>query len=167
MVLVGTSAYTSPTFTMAEGTMTVVADRWFPRPNVTWMDHDQKVLQSTTSMTENSAGIFSLVSSLPQVNTSETYTVRIYNQLVQSVSRARIAGTLGWDGGLGGWSGGKQERSWFQLFSSRIQHFRVFVFRFQQSAARANALSPQPHRRCCLHLRPDVTTHTLAVSFYM
>lgn len=98
MVLVGTSAYTAPTFTMAEGTMTAVADRWFPRPNVTWMDHDQKVLQATTSMTENSAGIFRLVSRLPQVNTSETYTVHIHNQLVQSVSRARIAGTLGGTG---------------------------------------------------------------------
>lgn len=132
MVLVGTSAYTAPTFAMAEGTMTVVADRWFPRPNVTWMDHERKVLQSTTSMTENSAGIFSLVSSLPQVNTSETYTVSIYNQLVQSVSRARIAGTLGGDGGLGGRSGvgGSRNGHGFNssLPGSNISASSYFIF---------------------------------------
>lgn len=132
MVLVGTSAYTAPTFTMAEGTMTAVADRWFPRPNVTWMDHDQKVLQATTSMTENSAGIFRLVSRLPQVNTSETYTVHIHNQLVQSVSRARIAGTLGGNGGRwgGGGAGGGRNGNGFNssLPGSNISVSSYFIF---------------------------------------
>lgn len=129
MVLVGTSAYTAPTFTMAKGTMTMVADRWFPRPNVTWMDHDEKVLQATTSMTENSAGIFSLVSSLPQVNTSETYTVRIHNQLVQSISRARIAGTLG-GMGVGGGAGGGRNGHGFNssLPGSNISVSSYFIF---------------------------------------
>lgn len=74
--------------------MSVTADRWFPRPNVTWTDHNGMVLQATTSMEENSAGIFSIVSSLPQANTSETYILRVENQLVASISRAQITGTL-------------------------------------------------------------------------
>ncbi|TWW80438.1 V-set domain-containing T-cell activation inhibitor 1 isoform X1 [Takifugu flavidus] len=85
-----TAAYTAPTFTFSKGTMTAVADRWFPRPNVTWMDHNRKVLQATTSIQENSVGIFSVVSNLPQVTDRETYTLEIQNKLVTSISRVQL-----------------------------------------------------------------------------
>lgn len=94
IVSVGLPAYTAPTFTFSKGAMRATANRWFPRPNVTWTDHNRKVLQATTSMEQNSAGIFSLVSSLPRVNTSETYTLQVQNQVVASISTARITGTL-------------------------------------------------------------------------
>lgn len=58
------------------------------------MDHNRNVLQATTNITENSAGIFSVVSSLPQVNNSETYTLQVENRLAVSISMAQIAGTL-------------------------------------------------------------------------
>lgn len=74
--------------------MTARADRWFPRPNVTWTDNNRRVLQASISMEESSAGIFSVVSSLPQVNYSDTYTLQINNSLVASTSKAEITGTF-------------------------------------------------------------------------
>uniref|UniRef100_H3C8I1 Ig-like domain-containing protein n=1 Tax=Tetraodon nigroviridis TaxID=99883 RepID=H3C8I1_TETNG len=89
-----TAAYTAPTFTLSERTMTARADRWFPRPNVTWTDSNRRVLQATTSMEESSAGIFRVVSSLPEVNSSQSYTLQIKNPLVMSTSSAEITGIL-------------------------------------------------------------------------
>lgn len=43
-------------------------------------------------MDENSAGIFSVVSSLPEAIDDEMYTLRIETDLAASISRARITG---------------------------------------------------------------------------
>lgn len=138
--------------------MSMTADRWFPRPNVTWTGQDDSVLQANTNVEEKSTGMFSVVSNLPQINTSQIYTLRVENHLVASISRAQIIGTLRDE---------RQRRitkdhksSWFEFSFSRPECFCVYVFQFQQGAARVGHLSPRRHCRCRLHLLSDVITHT-------
>ncbi|XP_062288210.1 V-set domain-containing T-cell activation inhibitor 1 [Scomber scombrus] len=83
-----TAAFTAPKFTVSNGTLTAEANRWFPKPNVTWLDYFGKVLQGSTSFMQNTAGISSIVSTLKPFNISDTYTLRIQNDLVTAVSEA-------------------------------------------------------------------------------
>uniref|UniRef100_A0A3Q3N2Q9 V-set domain containing T cell activation inhibitor 1 n=1 Tax=Mastacembelus armatus TaxID=205130 RepID=A0A3Q3N2Q9_9TELE len=87
-----TAAFTAPTFTLSNGTLGAEASRWFPKPNVMWSDFDGKVLQGSTILTENSAGIFSVASTLHPVNTSATYSCTIGNDLVTAVSKVTTTG---------------------------------------------------------------------------
>ncbi|XP_019715593.1 V-set domain-containing T-cell activation inhibitor 1 isoform X2 [Hippocampus comes] len=66
------------------------ASRWFPRPNVTWLDADDNVLQGSTDLQQSSAGIFRVVSTLQSVNVSDIYTCSIKTELVVSHSDATV-----------------------------------------------------------------------------
>ena len=88
------SAFSAPSFKFSNGVLTAEASRWLPKPTVTWSHNDGQVLSGITNFEENSAGIFSLVSVLQPVNVSQTYTCRIQNDLVTTVSTATATGNL-------------------------------------------------------------------------
>lgn len=88
-----TAAFSAPTFQFSSGILTAEASRWFPKPNVSWSDYDGNITQGRTNFTQNSAGIFSVVSTLQPVNSSGIYTCRIENNLVNAVSKATITGS--------------------------------------------------------------------------
>lgn len=87
------SAYSTPTFTFSDGALEAQASRWFPKPNVTWFNQVQKVLEAKTNLLQNPADIFSVVSMLQPINSSEVYTLQIANELVAAVSQVRVKGT--------------------------------------------------------------------------
>uniref|UniRef100_A0A3P8ZJV7 Ig-like domain-containing protein n=2 Tax=Esox lucius TaxID=8010 RepID=A0A3P8ZJV7_ESOLU len=84
------AAYSAPTLELMNTTLTAVAARWFPKPNVTWLNANDTVLnKSITSFFNDSIGINKLISSL-QVTQLGNYTCIIQNQLVKAVSLATI-----------------------------------------------------------------------------
>ncbi|XP_038577147.1 V-set domain-containing T-cell activation inhibitor 1-like [Micropterus salmoides] len=90
-----TAAFSAPTFNVLDGNLVPTASRWFPKPHVTWLKYDNKVLNGITNFTEDTAGMFSVVSKLQPVNISDTYTCRIENNLVTAVSEATVTGVSG------------------------------------------------------------------------
>ncbi|XP_008326367.1 V-set domain containing T-cell activation inhibitor 1 [Cynoglossus semilaevis] len=81
-----TAAYTAPTFTHVNNTLIAQANRWSPKPNVTWFTIDQDVLQGSTYFSEASNNIYSVVSTLQTINNSGNYLCKIENDLVLSTS---------------------------------------------------------------------------------
>ncbi|KAG7502050.1 V-set domain-containing T-cell activation inhibitor 1 [Solea senegalensis] len=88
-----TAAYTAPTFTLTNNVLAAEASRWFPEPNVTWFSLEQEVLQGDTTFSQSSFGIYSITSKLQPVNKSGSYMLKIENDLVTSVSTARLTET--------------------------------------------------------------------------
>lgn len=89
-----TSAFSAPTFTFSNGTLSAEAVSWFPKPSVSWLNQTENILNGSSTFTENSEGIFSIFSTLLSVQVSDTYSFRIENNLVMSLSEATISGSL-------------------------------------------------------------------------
>ncbi|XP_049585124.1 V-set domain-containing T-cell activation inhibitor 1 isoform X2 [Syngnathus scovelli] len=92
------------------------ATRWFPKPNVTWLDASNNVLQGSTDVQQSSAGIFRVASTLQLVNVSDTYTCRIQNDLVAAHSDATV-------------TTGQFRRKWDMLyFGAFLSPARTLIF---------------------------------------
>ncbi|KAG7235382.1 hypothetical protein INR49_002734 [Caranx melampygus] len=76
-----TAAFSAPSFTFSNGVLTAEASRWFPKPN----------------FPTRHGGIYTVISELQPVNTSTTYTCRIENLLVLSVSQATVTESGVWE----------------------------------------------------------------------
>ncbi|XP_060945274.1 V-set domain-containing T-cell activation inhibitor 1 [Limanda limanda] len=87
-----TAAFTAPTFTLSNSVLTAHASKWFPKPNVTWLNPDEEVLQGNTNFSVSPNKIYSVTSTVP-VNITDTYICRIENNLVISVSTATVTGS--------------------------------------------------------------------------
>uniref|UniRef100_W5MZ47 V-set domain containing T cell activation inhibitor 1 n=2 Tax=Lepisosteus oculatus TaxID=7918 RepID=W5MZ47_LEPOC len=84
------AAYSSPTFTTPNKTLKAVAQRWYPRPSVTWTNSEGTDLNASTSFISNPAGIVEVTSALTNFNVSDVLTCTIGNSLVKSVSQATV-----------------------------------------------------------------------------
>ncbi|XP_056322085.1 V-set domain-containing T-cell activation inhibitor 1 [Danio aesculapii] len=85
------AAFSAPTFTeLPNGSLSAVANKWFPQPEVNWYNQSGQILNSSTSFF-NIAGIIH-VSSLLQdpAKENETYRCLIQNSLVIAVSEATV-----------------------------------------------------------------------------
>ncbi|MBN3311580.1 TTF2 factor, partial [Atractosteus spatula] len=82
------AAYSSPKFTTSNQTLKAVAQRWYPRPSVTWTNSEGADLKASTSFVSNPAGIVEVTSALTNVSVSDVLTCTIGNSLVKSVSQA-------------------------------------------------------------------------------
>ncbi|KAM4608691.1 V-set domain-containing T-cell activation inhibitor 1 [Polymixia lowei] len=91
-----TAAYSAAKFTLTKDNVLIAeAQRWFPKPNVAWLDRDGNILNSSTTFSQNSVGIFSLVSTLKAVRVRNTYTCSIRNRRVNGMSEATITDIRG------------------------------------------------------------------------
>ncbi|XP_041699350.1 V-set domain-containing T-cell activation inhibitor 1-like [Coregonus clupeaformis] len=89
------AAFSDPKFKRVNSTLTAEAERWFPKPNVTWLDVNDNVLsKSETSFFNNSAGITRFISSLQPIELYDSYTCIIQNPLVKAVSQATVKGPV-------------------------------------------------------------------------
>ncbi|XP_029967742.1 V-set domain-containing T-cell activation inhibitor 1 isoform X2 [Salarias fasciatus] len=86
-----TAAFSAPTFSFSNGTLTAVARKWFPRPNVTWVNQTGSLLEASTAWTQSPVGTFAVVSSLQPPHLDETYSCRIENRFVIAVGEATVA----------------------------------------------------------------------------
>ncbi|XP_024264816.1 V-set domain-containing T-cell activation inhibitor 1 [Oncorhynchus tshawytscha] len=88
------AAFSAPKFKRVNTTLTAEAERWFPKPNITWLDVNDNVLnESETSFFNNSAGITRFISSLQPIKLYGSYTCIIQNPLVKAISQATIKDT--------------------------------------------------------------------------
>lgn len=88
------SAFSVPTFNFSDSILTSEASRWFPKPDVTWLNQTGNVLNGSTRFTQDPAGIVSLISTLQPAQVNETYSCRIENNLAVALTEATITGML-------------------------------------------------------------------------
>ncbi|CAM4604933.1 unnamed protein product [Leuciscus chuanchicus] len=85
------AAFTAPTFSLANGSLSIKASRWFPKPEVSWMSQTGQLLNSSTNFTNDNAGIMQVTSVLEnQVKVDDIYTCLIENALVKAISEATV-----------------------------------------------------------------------------
>ncbi|XP_023836609.1 V-set domain-containing T-cell activation inhibitor 1-like [Salvelinus sp. IW2-2015] len=85
------AAFSAPKLKWVNTTLTAEGERWFPKPDVLWLDVNDNVLnESETSFFNNSAGITRFISSLQKITLNDSYTCIIQNHLVKAVSRATV-----------------------------------------------------------------------------
>lgn len=75
-------------------TLKAVAQRWYPKPTVSWTDFNGANLTGETEFSNNSAGIFKVTSVLKTVKVDDSYDCIIENALVKSVSNALVTGIV-------------------------------------------------------------------------
>ncbi|MGH0157128.1 UNVERIFIED_CONTAM: hypothetical protein FKN15_041961 [Acipenser sinensis] len=118
------AAYSAPKFTMeASGqaaTLKAVAQRWYPKPTVSWTDFKGANLTGETEFSNNSAGIFKVTSILKTVKVDDSYECIIENALVKSVSNALVTDS------------GVTEKNYFKMNSAAVPlpHWLIFSFHF-------------------------------------
>ncbi|XP_033863998.1 V-set domain-containing T-cell activation inhibitor 1 isoform X2 [Acipenser ruthenus] len=118
------SAYSAPKFTIeATGqaaTLKAVAQRWYPKPTVSWTDFNGANLTGETEFSNNSAGIFKVTSVLKTVKVDDSYDCIIENALVKSVSNALVTDS------------GVTEKNYFKMNSAALPlpHWLIFSFHF-------------------------------------
>ncbi|XP_030643451.1 V-set domain-containing T-cell activation inhibitor 1 [Chanos chanos] len=93
------AAFSAPTFTISNTSLTAEAQRWLPKPDVSWSDYAGNPLNASTHFYNNSAGILRIVSTLQDpVRMDDTYTCVIQNILVKAVSQATLTDDMIYSG---------------------------------------------------------------------
>lgn len=77
---------------MENNSLIANAQRWLPKPGVTWSDQDGMPLNSSTQYYTQDTGIVQVKSSVQVRVTEGTYTCVIQNDLVTAVSEATVKG---------------------------------------------------------------------------
>ncbi|XP_076850463.1 V-set domain-containing T-cell activation inhibitor 1 isoform X2 [Brachyhypopomus gauderio] len=84
-------AFSAPMILMSNGSLSAVAPRWQPQPNVTWHNQNGTQLISSTEFHPSADGTVQLLSSLQNsVMKGETYTCVIQNLLVRAISDTTV-----------------------------------------------------------------------------
>ncbi|XP_052463116.1 V-set domain-containing T-cell activation inhibitor 1-like [Carassius gibelio] len=86
------AAFSAPTFNLqSNGSLSAQANKWFPRPEVSWLSQSGQLLNSTQII--NNAGIMNQVFSVLEqpVKEDDTYTFLIQNRLVKAISEATVS----------------------------------------------------------------------------
>ncbi|KAL1268026.1 hypothetical protein QQF64_033389 [Cirrhinus molitorella] len=85
------AAFSAPTFTrQSNGTLFAQAHKWFPQPEVRWLNQTGQLLNSSTKFT-NTAGTLQVASVLEvPVKDEDNYTCIIQNGLVTAISEANV-----------------------------------------------------------------------------
>ncbi|KAK2905156.1 hypothetical protein Q8A67_006955 [Cirrhinus molitorella] len=86
------AAFSAPTFTrQSNGTLFAQAHKWFPQPEVRWLNQTGQLLNSSTKFTNNPAGTLQVASVLKvPVKDEDNYTCIIQNSLVTAISEANV-----------------------------------------------------------------------------
>ncbi|TSV41643.1 V-set domain-containing T-cell activation inhibitor 1 [Bagarius yarrelli] len=85
-------AFSAPNITSSNNSLIAYAQRWLPKPDVTWVDQKGMQLNSDTQFNDKSMGIVQVTSFLQVRVTEGIYTCIIQNDLVSSVSEATVRG---------------------------------------------------------------------------
>ncbi|XP_026768793.2 V-set domain-containing T-cell activation inhibitor 1 [Pangasianodon hypophthalmus] len=83
-------AFSAPNITRSNNSLKAYAQRWLPKPDVTWFDQNGTQLKSSTEFYSIPMGIVQVMSDLQVQVTEGTYTCIIQNALVTAVSEATV-----------------------------------------------------------------------------
>lgn len=89
------AAFSAPNITKSDNNSLIAyAQRWLPKPGVTWSDKNGTNLKSTTEFYSIELGIVQVTSTLQVQVTDGHYTCVIQNALVTAVSDATVKGIV-------------------------------------------------------------------------